>query len=276
MNKNGASRIAILLAVLAMLVLTVAPASAVTNGELDGNDHPHVVLVLMDVGGEPAFRCTGTLIAPKYVLTAGHCTNNFPDDPFTGIRIFTESDVDNGDNTYPFGGGPNSVEAVRWAAHPDYENAPFFFNDVGIIELADAVDLSEYGTLPGVDSLDGLKVGKKTKFDSVGYGLQAAQLNNPTPQAHTVANRVRMIAHPNLIQINTPGFTGDFSMLLTNNTRTGGTCFGDSGGPNFLAGTNVIAAVTSYGLNPNCGGTGGVFRVDRQNVQDFISNFMAG
>ncbi|MFN8371881.1 MAG: hypothetical protein U0694_03250 [Anaerolineae bacterium] len=43
-----------------------------------------------------------------------------------------------------------------------------------------------------------------------------------------------MVAHPHLIQINVPGFTGDFSLLLSNNANTGGTCFGDSGGPNFL------------------------------------------
>lgn len=275
MGRKRTSRIAVLLAVVAMLLMMVTPASAVTDGELDGEDHPYVVLVLMDVGGQPAFRCSGTLISPTYVLTAGHCTNNFPGDPFTGIRIFTESDVQNGNNTYPFPGGPNSVEAVRWASHPLYETAPFFFHDVGIIELEEPVILDEYGELPGIDSLDGLKVGKKTRFDSVGYGLQAAQLNNPTPQAHTVAERIRMISHPMLIQKNVPGFTGDFSLLLSNNAHTGGTCFGDSGGPNFLAGSNVIAGVTSFGLNPNCGGTGGIFRVDRQNVQDFINDFIA-
>jgi secreted trypsin-like serine protease len=277
--RTRLSRLTTLVAVLALVLLTIAPASAVTNGELDGDDHPAVVLILMEVGGAPAFRCSGTLISPTYVLTAGHCTNNFPGDPYTGMRVFTESDVESGigvTNNYPFA-GPNAVEAKRWAAHPAYETAPFFVNDVGIIELEEAIvlDASDYGQLPAINSLDALKGGKKDFFDSVGYGLQAAQLNNPTPQQHTVAQRVRMISHPKLIQINTPGFVGSFSMLLSNNTKTGGTCFGDSGGPNFLAGTNVLAGVTSFGLNANCGGTGGVFRTDRQNVQDFISDFIA-
>ena len=74
------------------------------------------------------------------------------------------------------------------------------------------------------------------------------------------AERVRMVAHPKLNQINTPGFTGDFSLLLSNNHSTGGTCFGDSGGPNFLGDSNVVAGVTSFGINGNCAGTGGVFR----------------
>jgi secreted trypsin-like serine protease len=77
-----------------------------------------------------------------------------------------------------------------------------------------------------------------------------------------------------LDQINT-GFVGDFSLLLSNNAATGGTCFGDSGGPNFLGSSSVIAGVTSFGLNGTCGGTGGVFRLDRQNVLDFINNFVA-
>ena len=71
-----------------------------------------------------------------------------------------------------------------------------------------------------------------------------------------------MVAYPHLLQINT-GFTGDFSILLSNNHSTGGTCFGDSGGPNFIDKTNVVGGVTSFGINGNCAGTGGVYRVDR-------------
>ena len=50
--------------------------------------------------------------------------------------------------------------------------------------------------------------------------------------------------------------------------------FGDSGGPNFLGNSNVVAAVTSFGINGNCAGTGGVFRMDRQNVLDFVNSFL--
>ena len=83
-----------------------------------------------------------------------------------------------------------------------------------------------------------------------------------------------MVATPKLNQINVPGFTGDFSLLLSNNANTGGTCFGDSGGPNFLGSSNVVAGVTSFGINGNCAGTGGVFRMDRQNVLDFVNSFL--
>jgi V8-like Glu-specific endopeptidase len=116
------------------LVIGIVPAGAVTDGELDGDGHPGVVLLLMEIGGQPAFRCSATLLSPTVVLTAGHCTNDFPGPPYSGMRVFTESDVDNGNNNYPFA-GPNSVEAVSWAAHPLYETAPFFVHDVGVVIL---------------------------------------------------------------------------------------------------------------------------------------------
>ena len=252
-------------------ILITNQSIAVTNGELDGDEHPQVVLILMEIGGQPASRCSGVLIEDRYVLTAGHCTNNYPGWAYTGMRIFTESDIDNGDNNYPWPGN-NSVEAVRWAAHPDYETAPFFHNDVGMIELAEPVALSEYADLPiEANYLDryAKKRGRnKLYFTAVGYGLQRI---NPV---FVEAERVRMSATPKLIQINTPGFTGDFSLLLSNNHSTGGTCFGDSGGPNFIHDSLVVGGVTSFGLNGNCAGTGGVFRIDRQNVLDFINGFI--
>jgi len=53
---------------MAAAAVVVVPAGAITDGELDGNGHPAVVLVLMEVNGAPAFRCTGTLIAPTLPL----------------------------------------------------------------------------------------------------------------------------------------------------------------------------------------------------------------
>jgi len=104
-------------------------------------------------------------------------------------------------------------------------------------------------------------------FTAVGYGAQRA---NPVKD---VAEKIRMSAEPTLIQINTP-FTGSFSMLLSNNAATGGSCFGDSGGPNFVGTSNVIGGVTSFGLNGSCGGTGGVFRLDRQDVIAFVNQYL--
>lgn len=265
--------------------IDTGPASAITNGELDGDMHPHVVLVIADApttdNPNGGWRCSGTMMSANVVLTAGHCVSAFPSvDPVTGepvevtgMRVFPASDVqagiDAGTSHYP-DPGPEAVEAVDWAAHPEYEDAAFFVNDVGIVVLGgDGVTgLSTYGEMPELDELDSLKPRRTTSFTAVGYGLQ--QVNG----AFFTGERVRMVSHPYLLQVNTPGFTGDFSLLLSNNHATGGTCFGDSGGPNFLGDGNVVAGVTSFGLNGSCGGTGGVFRVDRADVQHFVNPYL--
>ncbi len=81
-----------------------------------------------------------------------------------------------------------------------------------------------------------------------------------------------MVATPWLLQINT-NFVGDFALLLSNNAAGGGTCFGDSGGPNFLGDSNVLAGVTSFGLNSTCAGTGGVYRVDKADDLNWLATF---
>src|SRR5258705_7771413 len=96
--------------------------SLITYGAVDGNAHPAVVLIVMDIGGQPAFRCSGTLIAPKVVVTAGHCAGE-PGE-FRGMRIFTESDAQNGKNNFPVA-GPNTDQAAPWRAPPPLTQSAF-------------------------------------------------------------------------------------------------------------------------------------------------------
>jgi hypothetical protein len=140
--------------------------------------------------------------------------------------------------------------------------------------LDEPVVMSAYGALPVLNQLDALKVQRGQQdvtFTAVGYGLQKS-----FPDAAAWKNlslKIRMVAYPRLIQINTRQ-VGDFSILLSNNANTGGTCFGDSGGPNFVGTSSVIAGVTSYGRNGNCAGTGGVYRIDRADDLDWIGTFL--
>jgi secreted trypsin-like serine protease len=254
-----------------LLGIVASPALAVTDGTLDGAGHPHVGLLIFDDADGPAWRCSGTLLSPTVLLTAGHCT-----DGAVAGRVWFESDVQSNQAAlgYPFGGA-TSVEFASIHTHPQYGDAAFFVHDVGVVILSTPVVLPAYGVLPAPNQLDALKTARGQKdvtFTAVGYGLQQSFPDAAAWKDSAV--KVRMVATPKLNQINTPGFTGDFSLLLSNNTATGGTCFGDSGGPNFLGTSNVVAGVTSYGLNSTCGGTGGVFRMDRQNVLDFVGQFL--
>jgi hypothetical protein len=240
---------------IAILVLAVGPVGAITDGELDGDGHPFVgLMVATDTDGNPLWRCSGTLLSPTLYLTAGHCT----EPPAAGAEIWFASDVESGipGNGYPFEGEVSGTAYV----HPQYDPYAFFLYDLGVVVLDEPVYMDEYGQLPELDQLDAMARRRGLQdvtFTAVGYGLQ--QIN----PVFVVSERVRMVAYPQLIQINTPGFTGDFSLLLSNNHSTGGTCYGDSGGPNFIGDSLVVGGVTSFGINGNCAGTGGVYRVDR-------------
>jgi hypothetical protein len=260
----------LLLVVSLLMVLSATPALAVTDGTEDGNGHPQVgLMVALDGSGAPLWRCSGTLLSSKVFLTAGHCTES----PAARATIWFDADVESGipANGYPTSG---QVSGTTYT-HPDYNPNAFFVRDVGVVVLDTPVTGVTYASLPALNSLDKYKNrrGKnRLRFDSVGYGLQMAFPDAAAWKENNV--RVRMIAHPRLIQMNVPGFTGNFSLLLSNNTNTGGTCFGDSGGPNFIKDSLVVAGVTSFGLNSTCGGTGGVFRMDRAWSHDWVAGFL--
>ncbi|UCD97854.1 MAG: trypsin-like serine protease [Chloroflexota bacterium] len=267
----------VIIALVLSLVLVfgvVGFAGAITDGELDGDGHPYVGLMVADAGpGQPAWRCSGTLIAPDVFLTAGHCT-----DGAYAARVWFNADMTYDSvpfPLYPYGGpGSGAIEGTPYT-HPDYNPNAFFFRDVGVVILDQPVNLDEYGVLPQLNQLDSFKTRRGLQdvtFTAVGYGLQMSFPDAASWKENNV--RVRMVANPKLNQINVPGFTGDFSLLLSNNHSTGGTCFGDSGGPNFIDGTNVVGGVTSFGINGNCAGTGGVFRMDRSWSLDWVSTFL--
>lgn len=252
----------------ATALLFASPAQAVTDGELDGDGHPYVgIMVAKDDAGEPMWRCSGTLVSPTVYVTAGHCT-----DGAATAEIWFESDLE--PNPADFGYPLDGEVSGTVHTHPEYDPDAFFLFDLGVVVLDEPVEMEAYGELPEQDQLDALSTKRGQQdvtFTAVGYGLQRS-----FPDAaswKTEALRTRMVAYPKLDQINT-GFTGDGSLLLSNNAHTGGTCFGDSGGPNFIGSSNVIAGVTSFGLNSTCAGTGGVYRIDRADDLAFINGFL--
>jgi hypothetical protein len=245
------------------------PATAITDGTLDGNGHPYVGLMVAQTGdGTPLWRCSGTLLSPTLFVTAGHCTEA----PAAHVEIWFDANVQAGQpaNGYPYTGEVGGTPYT----HPQYDPNAFYLYDLGVVVLDHSMPMAEYGALPKLNQLDGLKTRRglqDTTFTAVGYGLQKAFPDAAAWKEQ--AQKIRMVAHPHLLQINT-GFTGDGSLMLSNNARTGGTCFGDSGGPNFIGTSNVLAGVTSFGLNSTCGGTGGVYRVDRADDLTWLATFL--
>src|SRR5688500_19338194 len=113
-----------LLLTLVMVFSTIGAASAVTDGELDGNRHPYVgVMVAYDEDGNPLWRCSGTLIAPELFLTAGHCT----EDPADHVEIWFSADLtDAALHNYPTEGDVGGTPY----AHPDYDPNAFYTHDL--------------------------------------------------------------------------------------------------------------------------------------------------
>jgi V8-like Glu-specific endopeptidase len=257
-----------LLLTLVFVFSSLGPARAVTDGELDGNRHPYVgLMVAQDADGNPLWRCSGTLLNATLFLTAGHCTES----PAAHVEIWFAADVESGipANRYPNRGGVGGTPYT----HPQYDPDAFYLYDLGVVVLDKPVEMKTYGALPQLDELDRLAAQRGPQdvtFTAVGYGLQESFPDAASWKENN--QRVRLLARPHLVQINT-GLTDDFSLLLSNNANTGGTCFGDSGGPNFIGDSNVIGAVTSYGTNGNCADTGGVYRVDRNDDLTWLATF---
>jgi len=257
-----------LAAALLLVSFSAVPAQAITNGDLDGEGHPFVGLMISkDAAGNPFGVCTGTLLSPTVFLTAGHCTA----EPAVSAEVWFDPDLtDAAANGLPDTGESHGTTYT----HPEYDPAHFTTRDVGVVLLDTPVDMPEYGTLPALNAFDAWTTQRglqDTGFTTIGYGVQ--RMFPDAASWKIEYQRLRMVATPRLVQINTPS-TGDFSLLLSANARTGGQCFGDSGGPSFVGTSTVVGAVTSYGSNDLCKGTSGAFRMDRSWALDWVQSFL--
>jgi len=113
---------------------------------------------------------------------------------------------------------------------------------------------------------------KNTVFTVSGYGLtKRTQEHSAVPN---ISFRERLMAASTLVN-RSRGQDGGFNVQAQGSgSGRGGTCSGDSGGPVFLGGfsSNLIVAVTSFGLNSLCRGTDFGYRTDRQDVLSWIAS----
>jgi len=269
--------VAALLAVVALTSALAMPAAAIRYGTDDGNGHPYVgLMVAQAANGNPLWRCTGTLLSSTVFLTAGHCVAA----PTAHIEIWFSAGPEPLGAGYPAAGANRCAGVTGYPctgdvggtphSHPQWDENAFWTHDLGVVTLDEPHVSAVYGTLPALDSLDALHAGSSTRFTAVGYGLQLA-----FPDAAAwkdQAARVRKVAHPWLIQNNTP-FSGDIDLIVSDNAASGGTCFGDSGGPNFVGSTTVIAGVNSFVYNGQCAGFSGVYRIDKADDVNWLATF---
>jgi len=273
---------AILLASLIGLAIGT-PAVASTGGTADGDGHPDVGLILFyDPDGR--FRCSATLVSPTVVVTAAHCTQGT-----LGKTLVTFDSVIalQPPSPFPVAANPSAgftqaeVEAAGYLsgtayAHPQYSNFTDVnnWNDVGVIVLDRPLSAfgAGYPAIAPLDTLSAIKTSdlSKTLFTAVGYGTEVRKPDSgpqkPQPMSYPLLRRY----------VDMPGQKLTPQILQTNgnpndNRGTGGTCFGDSGGPVFLGGE--LVAVTSYGYTSNCRYLGGYQRLDIPSVANWLAGF---
>jgi secreted trypsin-like serine protease len=240
-------------AAVAAIVATASAAHAVTFGSPDGDDHPAVGGLVADLAYSDGtwIYCSGSLISPTVFLTAAHCG-----DDGSQVRVTFSTAYHDGDTVY---GG-------TFHANPAYgggENDP---HDMAVVVLDEPVTGITPVQLPAAGSLSSLRRG--APITGVGYGAYLVTSGKGGGHQY-LYNDVRQAGTGTLHSVTKAW------LRISENPATGdaGGCYGDSGGPNFLAGTDIEAATTITG-DAVCRSTNTAYRLDTQSARSFLGQYV--
>jgi secreted trypsin-like serine protease len=248
-----------LLLVCAALILGISsPASAITNGTPDGDAHPAVGALV----GSKAYDdgtwsyCTGTLISPTVFLTAAHCAEKGQK---TALVSFASQ--------YRLGDG---VYVGRYEADPAYTDRSGL-HDIAVVIFNAPIRGIKPARLPTAGLLDRLAANgtlTSSVFTPVGYG-SVLPTDNGKKFHYSDTRRRTSISFGRL----TPTW---LRLSLDAAKKNGGTCFGDSGGPNFLGGpaSDLLVATTISGDDDACKSTNLDYRLDTDVARAFLAKYV--
>ncbi len=247
----------------AAVLAAATPVLTVTNGQPDGNRHPYVGVAIQFIPNMPGFVtvCSGSALSATRFLTAAHCF-----DPTMPVFVSYKSGP-------PFSLATDFTQGT-FHPHPDWcigcgPGLPGFdTHDVAVIALSAPRSPGVFVTLPAAGLVDTLPM--RTPVDIVGYGVQGFVRGGGPPSQ--IFLFTRYFAPSQLIQSNNRQSV-EFIKLTANPSKgKGGVCFGDSGGPDILSGTDIVLAVNSYVTNGNCAGVTYSNRVDLPDILAFINS----
>ena len=253
-------------------------AAAITYGFIDSsNTFANTgAFIVKSPTGENFPICSGTMITSNVFLTASHCTAYFQQELVPqGYVAYVSLD-----GSIPFGSLTSSKTNLLPVAHvvtnPNYNQAQSDSGDIAVLILNRNVKGVTPATLPACGLLDQLVAqnGLKTAtFTNAGYGLQNRVVGGGGVPFFQDLNPIpRMFSFSSFNSLN-----GGYLRLSQNpSTGNGGTCFGDSGGPNFmmLDGRQLIVSITITG-DSVCRSTNVVYRLDISSAQSFLASVNA-
>ena len=260
-------------AALCVLLLTAGSAHAITYGYVDQTkQYSNTGAFLVKAPNGNIYPiCTGTLITPTVFLTASHCTDYFTQvlEP-AGYTAYVSFD-----SPIPFGSQTSSktnLLAVSYVVtNPAYTQAQSDTGDIGALILAKPVKGITPATLAECGLFDAMQADgtlQSAVFTNAGYGLQNRVVGGGQPVFQDANPVPRMFSFSSFNALN-PTF---IRLSQNPSTGNGGTCYGDSGGPNFVTvdGQLILAAITITGDTP-CRSTNVDYRLDTPSAMAFFS-----
>jgi secreted trypsin-like serine protease len=248
-------RASLVLAVVVVAILVWGGvASAITYGQPDGNRHPNVGALVGTFDGQTYPYCSGTLISPTVFLTAAHC-----DIGTSTVYVTFDSEYTSKSRLY----------SGTFHSDPLYNQSQNDPHDIAVVVFDKPIKGIEPAQLPTLGQFD--SVAKDQQFTAVGYGGQEAVNQPGGPVIGYLDTREYAVSTFNAVG---PGY-----LRLSQNPATGngGTCYGDSGGPNFLGAgsteTDIIAGITITG-DSLCKSTNVIYRLDTESARAFLANYV--
>ena len=257
-----------------LLLAACGSLTATTFGQPDGTGHPHVGTLLFQAADKKYYSCSGTMLSPTVMVTAAHCTTDENGKNLaTWVTFAPKISFENRQPGEPLAkyldNAKNGWIRADVYPHPNYRGSYPNTYDIGVAVLSKGVQLATYGALPPKWFLNGVKTPRENLFTVVGYGMQGYI------QPFYENLYERYVSNTRLVELKST-FTGaEMSAKFSNNpgSTSGGSCYGDSGGPVFYQNTNVLVAVVSWGITP-CIGVDYNFRTDTPVAQEFVYQFL--
>ncbi len=251
-----------LLLVLAIALLLAPSANAITYGVPDGNGHPGVGALVAEFDGQKAAICSGTLVSPTVFLTAAHCTAALQSWGITDVWVTFDPVFDAEHGTFIHG---------EMRTNPGYNQRQSDPGDIAVILLDVPQTTRPIAQLPTAGQFDlmAAKHGLRGQtFRAVGYGTQELIFTTGKPSFGPSGTRMTSVSTFNAL-------TGAWLRLSANPAKgDGGTGYGDSGGPNFLGESDVIAGLTVTG-DAVCRATNVIYRLDTPSARGFLKHYIS-